>query len=536
MQRHKPSFNRLGALEDGPAAFLGHRMGRLTSLVFTVLVIGLIITGLNIWQLSSLQAQHFLAEHATPEGQGQPGPEAGQTYVVYAKHPDTGYLKHVFNVLERAGYRRANFNYSSDWDIMWAHDYPFKKIREKMLAMRKGQRVNKFPGSGYITNKVNLATSGLRNVPPAFSIPKEKEKLLKYANAAPDKMFVQKSNNHRGIQIQGLSQLDLTTAGSFVQEYIDNPFLVDGHKFDIGIYTTLTSVNPLRIYVHQSDALLRFCPEKYHPFDAGNKNKYVVQDDYLPSWKIPSFAKYMKNLGFSFTDTLNAHIRSLGRDPDQIWNEMYSTISEVYEKHEKMFIKAISHYPHKDAFFEMVRFDFVLDEDLNVYLMEANMSPNLSSAHFPANRLLYEQVIHSMLRLVGVIQGSVRWDLLHPQGAEERDMQVALKDILVNPELCASSTCAGVSSCDKEQCDLCLPCLTDEDKANLKAAWLEQMNRHSTRRIYPLPPSRRNMNSTASAAVSSASMSAAYHRKSRSNRRMERWFHGKCAIDVNWCS
>ena len=74
-----------------------------------------------------------------------------------------------------------------------------------------------------------------------------------------------------------------------------------------------------------------------------------------------------------------------------------------------MFIKAISHYPHKDAFFEMVRFDFVLDEDLNVYLMEANMSPNLSSAHFPANRLLYEQVIHSMLRLVGVVQGSVRY-------------------------------------------------------------------------------------------------------------------------------
>jgi hypothetical protein len=72
---------------------------------------------------------------------------------------------------------------------------------------------------------------------------------------------------------------------------------------------------------------------------------------------------------------------------------------------------------------------------LQVYLMEANMSPNLSSAHFPPNRpvkkfnvkqilqilglvvaieyfsvcrLLYEQVIHSMLRLVGVIQGSVR--------------------------------------------------------------------------------------------------------------------------------
>ena len=81
----------------------------------------------------------------------------------------------------------------------------------------------------------------------------------------------------------------------------------------------------------------------------------------------------------------------------------------MYLIHEDLFIKALSHYPHKAAFFEMVRFDFVLDEDLNVYLMEANMSPNLSSAHFPPNKLLYEQVVHSVLRLVGVVQGSVRY-------------------------------------------------------------------------------------------------------------------------------
>ena len=26
------------------------------------------------------------------------------------------------------GYRRANYNISSDWDLMWAHNYPFKKV------------------------------------------------------------------------------------------------------------------------------------------------------------------------------------------------------------------------------------------------------------------------------------------------------------------------------------------------------------------------------------------------------------------------
>jgi hypothetical protein len=35
--------------------------------------------------------------------EGGAGWEGGQTYVVYASHPDSGYLKHVYNVLERAG-------------------------------------------------------------------------------------------------------------------------------------------------------------------------------------------------------------------------------------------------------------------------------------------------------------------------------------------------------------------------------------------------------------------------------------------------
>lgn len=50
----------------------------------------------------------------------------------------------------------------------------------------------------------------------------------------------------------------------------------------------------------------------------------------------------------------------------------------------------------------MMRFDFVITEDLKIYLLEANMSPNLSSAHFPPNRLLYHQVLYNILSLVGV--------------------------------------------------------------------------------------------------------------------------------------
>lgn len=50
----------------------------------------------------------------------------------------------------------------------------------------------------------------------------------------------------------------------------------------------------------------------------------------------------------------------------------------------------------------MMRFDLIVDDNLRVYLMEANMSPNLSSAHFLQNQLLYEQVIYSLMNLVGI--------------------------------------------------------------------------------------------------------------------------------------
>ena len=63
----------------------------------------------------------------------------------------SGYLSHVFAVFDRVGYTLGT---ASSWDVLWAHDYPFKKIRDKMLAIKPGQKVNKFPGSGYITNKV----------------------------------------------------------------------------------------------------------------------------------------------------------------------------------------------------------------------------------------------------------------------------------------------------------------------------------------------------------------------------------------------
>ena len=49
-----------------------------------------------------------------------------------------------------------------------------------------------------------------------------------------------------------------------VCEYISNPLLINGYKFDMRIYVAITCINPLRIYIYE-EGLARFATCKYAP-------------------------------------------------------------------------------------------------------------------------------------------------------------------------------------------------------------------------------------------------------------------------------
>jgi len=51
--------------------------------------------------------------------------------------------------------------------------------------------------------------------------------------------------------------LDLSASNTFVQEFVEKPLLINKRKFDIGIYTIITSIEPLRIYIVDHEFLLR---------------------------------------------------------------------------------------------------------------------------------------------------------------------------------------------------------------------------------------------------------------------------------------
>ncbi|GAB0100879.1 TTLL6 [Sergentomyia squamirostris] len=433
-------------------------------------------------------------------------------YIIYNPRSKThDHLVHVKEVLDRINFSWTNE--SNEWDLMWAHDYPFLKLPDLRTEMKSHQRINHFPGSGFITNKVDLALTESDYIPKAFRLPQDADKFQEYAKKHPDKEFVQKHNQHRHIYLKTISDIDTSDNDTFIQEYMSNPLLVDGKKFDIGAYVVVTSVNPLRIYVYSGDYLLRFCPEEYNPFDRTNLDKYVVGDDYTPIWQMPSLKEY-HDLGFSMMDSLNAHLQSLGRDPSVIWDQIHDSIREVLLKKEKVLTDTIQRFKYKRNFFELMRFDFILDENLRIFLLEANMSPNLSSAHFKPNRLLYEQVIYNTLGLVGIALG-VKRESLRPRDSATEAMMSSMKNIAINAQACSTDTCH--MSCDPAECLFCRSCLSTDDLNILHTAFREHMNRGDMRRIFPLASSND-------------------YTLSPRNLFMSHWFAQKCQKDSTFCS
>ncbi|CCW67184.1 unnamed protein product [Phytomonas sp. Hart1] len=82
-----------------------------------------------------------------------------------------------------------------------------------------------------------------------------------------------------------------------VQEYIEDPYLVYGYKFDLRLYVVLTSYEPVRIYLYK-EGLVRFATSPYYDFPEDFAGPNLEVD--LSKEDLPTATASKKRAGSSF--------------------------------------------------------------------------------------------------------------------------------------------------------------------------------------------------------------------------------------------
>lgn len=181
---------------------------------------------------------------------------------------------------------------------------------------------------------------------------------------------------------------------TIIQQYISNPFLLNGYKWDMRTYVTVTSFNPLEAFIYK-DGFARFATVPFSTDSDAIDNKFVhltnssIQrhnedsmmhaDQNHPEDLARQRDAVVGGTKISF-GTLRERLQARGVDWDLVWTRMVEVIL-------KSLCMAEDQIPYQANSFELFGYDLLLDSKLRIWLIEVNSSPSMGQEH-----LLDEQV------------------------------------------------------------------------------------------------------------------------------------------------
>ncbi len=257
-------------------------------------------------------------------------------------------------------------------------------------------------------------------IPRAFMYPEGASQWQDYVKNTPGAdsfVWVRKNTGHRGVVVtdpqEAKRYVDTGPKEDiFIQRFVHPPHLIEGRKWDIGVYVLVTSLRPLRVYFYD-DLLVRFCKEPFPAvLDASRVDTYVIADDYTSPWDLDKFQRYKNSSTSNVKQWMDRYFAQMQPDldwPSHLERHTTTAIKKVIEHDVEAMLEACEPWPDKSRqFFELFRFDFVFDHRLNPFLMEANMSPNLSPSAHPHLSTMFENILRDTAKITGIVLGKAR--------------------------------------------------------------------------------------------------------------------------------
>jgi tubulin monoglycylase TTLL3/8 len=211
-----------------------------------------------------------------------------------------------------------------------------------------------------------------------------------------------------------------------VQKYIERPLLVRGHKFDIRQWVLVTDVSPLTLWFW-SECYLRFAQTKYDSEALGDRYIHLCNHSVQKAaggeevavprmWSATTFAEHLRN------ENKQSKVSS---DP---WSQLIAP--KIKETCVKTLLSVDGILEKKGRGFEWLGFDYMVDLDHGVWLIEVNVSPDVSHSTEvtaalvpPAFDQMFELIFdnHSAMKLGDATnpEGKPRWECIYKGGADE---------------------------------------------------------------------------------------------------------------------
>uniref|UniRef100_A0A182INZ1 Tubulin polyglutamylase TTLL4 n=1 Tax=Anopheles atroparvus TaxID=41427 RepID=A0A182INZ1_ANOAO len=300
----------------------------------------------------------------------------------------------VRKVLINSGFRLLKK--TNDWVGVWG-----KHMKSTCFkTLRPYQKFNHLPGSFQIGRKDrvwrNLQTQMNRHgkkefgfMPRTYIIPQDLKMLRQMwprYNQRNCKWIIKPPASARGTGIKVVNRWSQIPKRKplIVQRYIERPLLINGSKFDLRLYVLVTSMNPLRVYMH-TDGLARFASVKYSEKSETLNDRYM----HLTNYSINKLSNnYSQNedadacQGHKWTiKSLWSYFTEQGINVDRLWSALRNLVLRTVLAGEGP-IHAMSkvNVGSKYNCYELFGIDVLLDSELVPWLLEVNISPSLHSA------------------------------------------------------------------------------------------------------------------------------------------------------------
>ena len=318
-----------------------------------------------------------------------------------------------------------DWNYNLYWD-----SYP-KLFNDKgtLFNLNKYQLIGKFPDEFIDKYNINKLYNDLKTkypkefdyMPETYLIPEQnneiKNKFNKYKFSTNNAWIIKQNvynNNNSPYIIKSFDDIKLNKDEMILNKYIENPLLINGKKFTMRSFVLVTGFSPLKIYFYRDGYLIfahnnysldeknindecmhitsekneELCKKNYH-----KKNEDILYEESLfeknsSIWSYLNFERYCKKNDINY---------------DKITEQAKDIIIKTFISMNDKIINSYKEYNIKDRnMFQLFTFDFIINTDLKLFLIDLDKNPKLDSKHL-VPIYIYDHLFSDILNIVGLV-------------------------------------------------------------------------------------------------------------------------------------